>query len=268
MAKARNRRHVGLFVEGVNTLTSRSRDDLAELWRHQCSRLGRTSDVAVYGFSKHQLVLMDPGQKLPNKTKIPLDVFIKQKFDEEPFDVLIIAFDAEPENQAITTVPEGQAPCLRLEKDFVLTRLADSSFVPERFRRASRQLLAHYERQRATPRPPSVPPIGAVELVYMAPMFEDLILHDRIALRDVFGLSKTPKSWPELEGQRRPDFVLKKIVDAHRRTGPKHLRVTFDAAKHAWALEVLRKARENSPIWTHPIAERVRKVVPLARIAG
>ncbi len=255
---------VGLFVEGVSLLTPRGRDNLRELWRYQCGKVSQfpPDRVDVYGFSKQQLVLMAPSHAgVPGAGKMPLDVFIERKHQETPFHILIVAFDAFPANQAIKVIPG--APCLRLEKDFLLERFKMSELLPPPFRAAAAALLAHYRGNRGQPRTGTRPPFGNVEVVYMEPTFEALLLQDDKALRAVFGLRKTPKTWPAFPhvGQR-PDAVLRKIVDAHCRSGPNYLRVPYDAGKHAWAHEVLKKAPTTSAIWTHVIAERLRKALP------
>ena len=258
-------RWAALFVEGANVLTPRGRNDLQELWRFQCQIVSvfPPDHLDVYGFTKQQIVIMDPlHAALPGAGKIPLDVFIEREFKKKPFDILVIAFDAHPKNQAIPLV-EGQTfPCLRVEKDFVLTHLAASKVLPQRFRNAARRLLNHYGMNRAAPRASVRPPLGEVELVYMEPTFEGLLLQDTAALRGVFGLQKTPKDWPALPyTEDRPDFALRKIVNAYHRRGPKYLRLTYDSAKHAWAQEILRNAAPTSPIWAHAIVQRLIKVL-------
>lgn len=256
---------VGLFVEGRRQPTPGERDDLLELWRYQCGRVSHfpPEQLDVYGFSKQQIVIMDPAHAaIPIAGKISLDVEIEQKFKARPFQYLLIAFDAIPANQAIQLNRDEQSPCLRAEKNFLLERLAKSTILPSQFCAAAARLLAHYQKNRSEPRAPKRPPIGAVELIYMDPTFESLVLQDERAIRSLFELKKTPSAWPALppEGER-PDFVLRKIVNAHRICGPKHLRVPYDAAKHAWAQEILRNAPANSPIWQHPIAVRLQKVL-------
>jgi len=256
---------MALFVEGANKQTPRGRDDLQELWRFLCGNISvfPTDRIDVYGFTKQQIVIMDPARAgMPGAAKIPLDVFIERAFQKQAFDRLVIAFDAYPANQAIPLV-DGQAfPCLRVEKDFVLSRLAESRVLPEPFRDAAAQLLAHYVANRAAPRAGVRPPFGEVELVYMGPIFEAMLLQDVTALRTVFGLKKAPASWPALPyAGDRPDFALRKIVNAHHRKGPEYLRLSYDAAKHAWAQEILRNAPETSAIWEHAIAQRLTKVL-------
>ena len=255
-------RRIGLFVEGITLLTPRGRDDLQELWRYQCQKVSGfpPEHLDVYGFSKHQLVLMAANAASLSAARLPLDVIIERAFRRSPFQTLIVAFDAQPANQAITPVPTG--PCMRDERDFVLDRFRVSAILPRPFRTEATSLLAHYRNNRGQPRNVSRPPFGDVELVYMDPTFESLVLQDAKALREVFGLSKTPKSWPTLPHVgKRPDFALRRIVDSHRARGPKYLRVPYDAAKHAWAHEVLRNASSTSAVWAHPVAKRLGKVL-------
>lgn len=217
----------------------------------------------MYGFSKQQIVLMAPAHAaMPGTGKIPLDVAVERRFSARPFQALLVAFDAHPANQAIALVPGAPCPCLRVERDFVLERFAASAILPSQFRAGAASLLAHYRANRGRPRAPTRPPLGEIELIYMDPTFEGLLLQDEGALRRVFGLKKTPSTWcPFPYTGDRPDFALREIVNAHRRAGPKHLRLSHDAAKHAWAQEILKKASPTSAVWGHAIAARPRKVL-------
>ena len=258
-------RRIGLFVEGTSLLTKRGRDDLMELWRYQCSKVSEfpPDRIDVYGFTKQQIVIMAPAHAtMPGTGKIPLDVTIEQKFKDKPFDALIIAFDAHPANQAIELVEGQPSPCLRIEKDFVLHQLMTSEFLPQQFRDGAAKLLAYYHVNRGRPRATTRPPIGEVELVYMDPTFEALLLQDEAALRMVFGLKRVPNTWCAIphDGDR-PDFEIRKIVNGNRKRGPNHLRVQYDAKKHAWAQEILKNASENSAIWEHAIIQRLKKVL-------
>jgi hypothetical protein len=149
-----------------------------------------------------------------------------------------------------------------VEKDFVLSHLAASRVLPETFRAAAEQLLDHYAENRAIPRVCARPPLGEVELVYMNPTFEAMLLQDVKALRAVFKLKKAPADWPTLPyTDDRPDLALPMIVNKHRLAGPEYLRLPYKAAKHAWAQEILRNAVETSAIWEHAIVQRLTKVL-------
>lgn len=265
MRAERSERRVALFVEGVNRRTPRGRDDLQELWRFLCESISAIPPdrIDVHGFTKQQIVIMNPSHAdMPGVAKIPLDVFIERTFKRQPFDRLVIAFDAHPANQEIPLVEGHTSPCLRAEKDTVLSRLAASRVLPRSFRAAAARLLAHYAENRAAPRVRARPPMGEVELVYMDPMFEAMLLQDVSALRAAFGLKRAPTGWPALPyADDRPDFALRKIVNEHRLAGPEYLRLPYDAAKHAWAQEILRNAVETSAIWRHAIVQRLTKVL-------
>jgi hypothetical protein len=258
-------RRVALFVEGLNPQTPTERDDLQHLWRYQCEKVSRLppDQLDVYGFTKMQIAFMGPaGEKIKAAGKVPLDVAIELAFRKQAFAGLVVAFDAHPANQAIPLIEGVKLPCLRLEKDFVLERFAESKILPAPFRAAARRLRAHYEATRAAPRRPARPPIGDVEVVYMDPTFEAMLLQDAAALRRVFGLERTPRDWPALpHSEDRPDFALRKIVDTSHRRGPPYLRQRYDARKHAWAHEILREAADGSAIWKHAIVQRLAKVL-------
>lgn len=256
-------RRVALFVEGTSLPTPSRRNDLQELWRHLGERVSQfpRDQLDVYGFSKQQIIIMHPKHAaMPGAGKIPLDVAIDLRYRERPFQGLVVAFDAYPANQAIEIV--RGAPCLRLERDFVLRQFAASRLLPPQFRAGARSLLTHYRRALGQARDATRPPLGDVEIIYMDPMFEALVLQDAAALRGVFGLSRTPNDWPALPySDSRPDFALGKIVNEHRKDGPKHLRLPYAAAKHSWAHEVLRHAPPTSAIWSHVIASRLAKLL-------
>jgi hypothetical protein len=107
---------IGLFVEGSNYLDPRGRDDLAELWLALCERFGvRRARVTVRGFSKIQIELMNADPRLKSTGHLPLDVLVDRTHRQEPFGVLLVAFDAAPPNDQI-----NGPQCLRTESDFIL----------------------------------------------------------------------------------------------------------------------------------------------------
>jgi hypothetical protein len=252
---------IALFVEGTSELTPKKRDDLAALWRFLCERVGANPhSIAVHGFTKQQLVLMDPPADVRVAGKIPFDVLVKLKHAEAPFDRLVVAFDALPENQSVLELPGGS--CLASERDFLLRGLANSHVLPAPFRQSAEALLRHYAQHRGQARARTRPPLGDVEAIYMAPCFEAVVMADSTALRSVFSLQRVPSSWPRMPYRgRRPDFELAKIVDAHRNEGPPYLRQQYKERKHAWAQEIVRKAPIHSPVLSHPIAQRLGELM-------
>ena len=268
-AKGKTRRpglascRVGLFVEGTSELTPDRRADLAELWRYLCDRLGATSNrqvLGVHGFTKQQLVLMASPAAVTVAPRIPLDALVARQHDETPFDRIVVAFDALPANQEVLDLPGGS--CLASERDFLLKKFSESAVLDRRFKASAGSLLRHYRSHRGQPRVRTRPPLGDVEVIYMAPMFEALVMTDAAAIRKVFGLERVPRNWPKIPFRGpRPDFAFAKIVDDHRGDGPTYLRQPYKERKHAWAQEVMRKAGPESPLLAHVIARRLAELV-------
>lgn len=250
---------VGVFVEGANEQTVRGKDDLTRLWEFIVAECGLPEgyELRVFGITKQAVVLMDNKPGIVVAGKVPFDVRLALEDKIHGLDRVILAFDAIPKNQLLG----AKSPCLKLERDFVLSRLVASESAPKKFRDAAGRLLSYYAAFPALPRgSTSGFKPDALEVVYMAPCFEDLILRDLAAVRRVFGLASVPPKWPSAKGKTRPDFVFGEIVDASAHMGPPHLRVPYRQRKHAWALEVLKGANAKSPIWRHPIAERMRRL--------
>lgn len=253
---------VALFVEGKNLLTPRGRDDLAALWKGLCTRMDvPSSDVVVFGFTKGNLVQMDETATITSADRRPLDAMIAVAHDERPFERLVVAFDALPANQVVMKNTKGA--CLASERDFLLDRLAKSVVLPARFKSAAAALLAYYAGNRGRPRRPRTrPPFGDVEVIYMDPCFEALLLTDAAAIRDVFGLKSVPKAWPGMPYRsQKPDVAIAQLIDGHRREGPRHLRIPWRDAKHAWAHEIVKSASKNSRLFQHDIARRLGEFV-------
>lgn len=118
MRRSGKARRWGLFVEGAHWLVPQRRDELVELWHElvqACSKLSKDL-VSVHGFNKGQLVAMgEPRDPLTRSlartsTEIPLDVMIATAYDQQPFEVLIVSFDAHPATNA-----SSQRPAARCE---------------------------------------------------------------------------------------------------------------------------------------------------------
>ena len=253
----------GFFVEGANTTSVRDWDALRGLWQELCGRFGVAPDrVDVHGFSKAQLVAMantPPG--IRTTTRLPLDVVVSIEHGRRPFDVLIVAFDAHPPNQDL--LPSS---CLRTEVDFVLDAFARSQVMPALFARQAAALVAHYKANPRTPRGSGRPTRAHVDIIYMDPMFEALVLSDPAAWRDVFGLKRFPRDWPSMKrSDRHLDQLMAKVIAvgaaARGARIPAHLHGDLKANKHAFALEAVRHAGRNSPLWRHPIATRLAELL-------
>ena len=203
-----------------------------------------------------------PGLGKPSPFQmVPLDLRIRHEFDAQPFEVLLVAFDAHPKNQKLGPTPSS--PCRHEELSFVLDRFSESSHLPARFRDAAVTLRA---RRRSVPIPArggGRAIRGPLDLLYMDPEFEALLVSDDNAVRRVFSFDSRPKDWPRLPpaAANRPKVVLSRLIDRHRDRGPPHCRTTFNSNPHAWALEIVRAARRSHRFWRHPITARLRLIL-------
>ena len=202
-----------LFVEGTKTLTPHRRAELVELWHELVSKMSNLSTklVDVHGFTKFQLVAMGgDSQSSPvasgDSQKIPLDAVIAITHQREPFDILVVAFDAHPANQRLQPTKHGKLasatvfrPCQVDEVAFVLHQFANSRILPDEFKLESASLLECYQQQpKPAPRGKGRPPRGLLDLLYMDPEFEALVTSDDAAVRAIFSFPKKPKDWPTL----------------------------------------------------------------------
>lgn len=261
MPRATRARRWALFVEGTRRLVPTEKDALSALWTELCDKVSESppAQLEVHGFSKGDLVAMDPTYK---DLGVRLDAQIAMAFDGSPFEVLLVAFDAHPKNQALQPQASGAArkrggrPCRREETHFVLRHFAQSPVLPEPFKRDARELLVHYE---ATPKPgprsPGRPPRSSLDLLYMDPEFESLLAADDAPLLALFQLSKRPKDWPRFPASEPKDTIAR-IIDETKGVAPRHLRRPFRSSAHAWALEILRRTRDEK-LLQHPIAARL-----------
>lgn len=254
MARAKERRPAfGLFAEG-STFTDPNRPKFEALWRELSARCGCEDEVRVYGFDKRQIVLLaePPGLRLVAE---PLDVLISRMHDRDRFENVVIAFDRIPANQLL---PHS---CLRKEVDFVLEAFGRRALLPEPFRSEAAVLRDYYRAHPGQPRGPGRPPRGPLDVVYMDPMFEGLLVHDETTVRRALGHAKrTPKDWPKFNPRSlHPDqqilapAVLCATPEVGRKVGG-----TFKTNKHGWALQVVLSADPEARLWEHPIAERLK----------
>lgn len=248
---------VALFVEGANFTDLRGREELSSLWRTLCKKCDVVVPCAVVGFSKSQLRKMERNSTIVESGPPPLHFLVAQHYDLEPFDRAIIAFDAFPENQEV--VPKG---CQHEEIDFVLRHFADASgFLPPQIIEAAAQLRRHYgtpaERREARS-------TGALELLYMRPNFEALLVCDEPTVkRALLGHGeKAPSKWPAFNTHdRNPDQrSLPAAVDCASRAVRAKVRGKFSENKHGWAEYIVRHATAQSRMMNHPIAQRLRSI--------
>jgi hypothetical protein len=239
---------VGLFVEGTNAVDVRGHDALRALWEEIAGR-----PLFVHGFSKAQLVALQspPGVRHDRE---PLDIFIERCHRGEGFRLVILAFDAEPPNQYLAR------SCPRSEVDFVLERFVARRYLPQPFLAEAGRLLQHYAQQpRLPPRAPGRPPHGPLDVLLMDPMFESLLVADEGAALRTMGFARRPRNWPTFDAtSRKPDMhIFQPMTRLRAPRPPRRIRGDFRANKHGWALEIIRSARPNSPLWHHAIAKRL-----------
>jgi hypothetical protein len=93
----------------------------------------------------------------------------------------------------------------------------------------------------------------------MDPMFESLLVADEPAALRAMGFSRRPRDWPTFNPtSRKPDaHIFQPMTRLKTNRPPRHIRGDFRANKHGWALEIIRARQPNSPLWRHPIAQRL-----------
>ena len=157
------------------------------LWRELSKRRGGDPEaMRVYPFHKGQIEALkyEPGEQPKGAGVEPLDVLIDRTYQADHFENVVIAFDRWPPNKAIPS----QQYCLRTEVNFILEAMARRAILPAHLLDAAGALL---ERYRTAPRPPRTagrPPLGPLELIFMDPMFEGLLVCDEATVLKAVGL--------------------------------------------------------------------------------
>jgi hypothetical protein len=246
-------RPLALFVEGAAAAGTPDHDNLSKLWTTLCKICRIAQAPRVVGFSKNHLAKMADPPDVQMAGQQPLHLLVAQHYDREPFRRAIVAFDALPANQAV--VP---ANGMRGEVNFVLQCFEGCEKLPEAIRKAARSLLHWYEipcAQRSVRAP------GALEIIYMNPSFEALLVSDEASVRRalVGEGERLPSEWPTFnQNERHPEqHILPQCVDCARREARVIVRGSFKTNKHAWAEYILRHVRHDSDLLNHEIAARL-----------
>jgi hypothetical protein len=250
--KAKKEEPVALFVEGAHHLDTRNQDWLVSLWRFLSSKAGFKRPIRIVGFNKPQLIALNPPPKW-NPRYEPIDRLIAREHKKEPFADIIIAFDTRPPNEALDSL------CMGAEVEFILEGLSASKELNADFRADAHKLLEHYRKDpRCASRPKGRPPHLSVELLAMDPMFEDLFLEDEVGVKKVLGVGKD-RRWPSFKRpNRKPDNeVMMPAVDCAQNEARRQVGANFIAHKHSWALYLLKRLSDSSPIWNHQILKRL-----------
>jgi hypothetical protein len=255
MARQRRGLRIALFVEGPPYSDFTGRIHLENLWTRLGGLCGIPSSTTIHviGFSKGQLRKMEAVPEIRDAGTQALDLLVAQHYEKENFDRVIVAFDALPENQDV--VPKG---CMRKEIDFVLRHFEGSSHLPTHVRNAASDLRQYYSLDvgARTGRQP-----GALEILYMWPNFEGLLVTDEATVkRALVGHGNpTPPKWPTFDTRaQNPDqSIMPKAVECASKAARDIVRGSFKTNKHGWAEFILRYVRENSKMLQHQTATRL-----------
>lgn len=267
--KAPPRRVVGLFVEGSRG-TDPLRDDFEGLWKLLCKHCGYTDlEIEIVGISKGNIIelrdlepretatVLVKGATQASGGRESLDAAIQRLHTKTPLDRVIIAFDRWPSNQHIPAA-DRDLPCpMRPEVAFVLDKLAKSSKLDARFKHAAGKLLERYgSRDSLTPRDGAM---GPVEVLFMDPMFEALLVHDEPAVRRALGVTdRAPKNWPSFKTTERAldktvlEPAVKSAIRGH---------ASYSAAKSRWGHAIVKAAATDARLWSHPLAQRLCRLL-------
>lgn len=268
-AKGPPKRVVGLFVEGSRP-TDPLRDDFAKLWRLLSEHCGHSDiELEIVGISKGNIIKLSDLSPRGTATTLAksatqasggreaLDVAIQRLHAKRPLDRVIIAFDRWPSNQYIPT--EDQAlPCpMRPEVAFVLDKLARSSKLDDRFKKAADRLLERYgSRDTLTPRAGA---LGPVEVLFMDPMFESLLVHDEPTVRKALNVpDKAPRDWPKFKTTERA--LDKAVLDPAVKSAIRGS-ASYSTAKARWGHTIVKTAAPNAKLWEHPLAQRLCRLL-------
>jgi hypothetical protein len=250
-------RNIALFVEGSDYTDLRGRKPLTELWTELCSRLAVAPPALhIFGITKAQIVALNETQKTPGSREA-LDIFIERMDQKYAFDVVIVAFDSVPRNQHI---PHG---CMRSEVNFVLDHFIRRRRLSDQWIESARSLLDYYANHPRLPRGPGRPPRVNLDILYMDPMFEALLVADETSVLRAVGRERRPKDWPKFDfTNQRPDSnVLAHAVKFATPDVRRIIRGDMKSHKHDWALQIVRGADASANIFQHPIARRLHTLL-------
>jgi hypothetical protein len=253
--KSRPLPRFGVFAEGSNDASVRSWVALSELWKELARLHGvERKRVDVHGFHKGHIEMMDAELELEPTGALALDAQIALAYDEQPFDILIVAFDALPENQKL----REETGCLA-EMRWVFERFVARSVLPRPFLDDSERLLEHYSvEENREPRARAYAP--RVDAIFMEPEFEALVVCDEGLVRRALEVGPNPRPWPKFKKQP-PKVVLERAVDAAGPNVRRRVRGDTKSNRHSWALEIVRQATESDKFKQHGIMRRLQSLL-------
>lgn len=263
------KRVVGLFVEGSRG-TDPLRDDFENMWKLLCAHCGyQDIDLKIVGISKGNIIELrdlEPratatalvkGETQLSGGKEALDVSIQRLHLKTPLDRVIIAFDWWRPIQEIP-VKDRNLPCpMRPEVAFILGKLAKSSKLDGRFKKAAEGLLERYgSRDPLTPRAGAM---GPVEVLFMDPMFEALLVHDESTVRKALKVpARAPRDWPTFKTRERA--LDKAVLDPAVKSAIRGY-ASYSAEKARWGHTIVKAAAPDARLWEHPLAQRLCRLL-------
>lgn len=263
------KRFVGLFVEGSRG-TDPLRDDFEKMWKLLCAHCGHQDiDLKIVGISKGNVIELrdlEPratatalvkGETQLSGGKEALDLSIQRLHIKTPLDRVIIAFDWWRPNQEIPA-KDRNMPCpMRPEVAFILGKLAKSSKLDGRFKKAAEKLLERYgSRDPLTPRAGAM---GPVEVLFMNPMFEALLVHDEPTVRKALDVpDRAPRDWPTFKTRERA--LDKAVLDPAVKSAILG-KASYSAAKARWGHTIVKAAAPDAKLWEHPLAQRLCRLL-------
>jgi hypothetical protein len=268
-AGTRPKRVVGVFAEGSRP-TDPLRDDFEKMWKLLCEHCGHHDvELQIVGISKGNIIELRDLEPRATATalvkgatqlsggKDSLDVVIQRLHAEKPLDRVIIAFDWWRPNQEIP-VKDQNLPCpMRPEVAFLLGKLAKSSKLDDRFRKAADKLLERYGSRDLLP--PRAGAMGPVEVLFMDPMFEALLVHDEPTVRKALEVAdRAPRDWPKFKTTERA--LDKTVLDRAVKSAIRG-RASYSDAKARWGHRIVKAAAPDAKLWDHPLAQRICRLL-------
>jgi hypothetical protein len=254
MSRKKRAPRFGVFAEGAHYTSTRGWDAFVALWKALAGFHGLAGDrVDVYGFHKGQIELMDGAPKFEYAGATALDAYIAMAHDKKPFDILIVAFDALPENSKLR-----ETGCLA-EMRWVFERFVARGVLPELLVADAQHLLTHYSvEQGRVPRQRNYWP--RVDAIFMEPEFETLVVCDEGLVRRALQVGQNPRPWPKFK-KHPPKRVLDTAIAAAGEGVRRRVRGDIKSNRHGWALEIVKRAPESTLFMSHGIMVRLQRLL-------
>lgn len=260
---------VALFVEGTDQSTSSvaGSDPLAKLWNESiCAAAGVSPFDVVIGFSKRNIVAMDPAVKSLSGVGESFDELLTRMADTHGFEAAVIAWDLHPRWNP------DYPYCRWQETLSFYSGIANSERLGTEWRDSAAARLAEYQSRPNASERAQMPVLSpfSIQPLCMDRMFESLLMvDDGRALREALGVegSRVPL-WPKVyHGMKEDEYVAKAIAACRRAriSSPmmRAMRGDFDTAKHEWGgalVDAIAKGRFATSLEGHPTVRRLAEI--------